>query len=248
MEGENIFIRGTNNPKNKKDLHHAIGSSACRETGFVSYWTRFPFFTEISPLPREPLPHQIGKLRGSHGTGSTWRRAGGKKKKKKKKERKIIDGDSPELLDVGGDARQSINAVDDAVLLDELGAAFQHHRDWRGWGGWKGDTHKMDRDEIETFMRAIQNDSNLLSRPELSKCSPRSQPKTRSFRMPDCFSLRRDGLDKMKLLFRTQSGKTTTTTRLSRRRNKHKHTHTTCPFLIRYIYLIFCSRHFDQLS
>lgn len=42
---------------------------------------------------------------------------------------------------------------------------------------------------------------DLLSRPELSKCSPRSQPKTRSFKMPDCFSLRRDGLDKMKLLF-----------------------------------------------
>jgi hypothetical protein len=44
--------------------------------------------------------------------------------------KKAIDGNSPELLDVGGDARQSINAIDDAVLLDELGAAFQHHRDW----------------------------------------------------------------------------------------------------------------------
>lgn len=40
----------------------------------------------------------------------------------------------------------------------------------------------------------------LLSRPELSKCSPRSHPKTRSFRIPDCLSFRRDGLDKMKLL------------------------------------------------
>ena len=47
--------------------------------------------------------------------------------------------------------------------------------------------------------------SHLLSRPELSRCSPKSQPKTRSFRMPDCFSLRLDGRDNMKLLLKIKT-------------------------------------------
>lgn len=34
----------------------------------------------------------------------------------------------------------------------------------------------------------------------LERCSPKSQPKTLSFKIPDCFSLRRDGLFRMKLL------------------------------------------------
>lgn len=38
------------------------------------------------------------------------------------------------------------------------------------------------------------------SLPEFSKCSPRSQPKTLSFRIPDCFNLLLDGLFRMKLL------------------------------------------------
>lgn len=38
---------------------------------------------------------------------------------------------SPEFLNVGRDARQSINAIDDAVLFDEFCAAFQNHWNWK---------------------------------------------------------------------------------------------------------------------
>lgn len=39
-----------------------------------------------------------------------------------------------------------------------------------------------------------------ISWPEFNKCSPKSHPKTLSFRIPDCFNLRRDGRFKIKLL------------------------------------------------
>ena len=96
---------------------------------------------------------------------------------------------SPELLYVGRDAGQPVNTVDDPVLFDEFRAAFQHHRNCQIAKQSGTCTRWKKKTEVD-----------LLSRPELSKCSPRSHPNTRSFKMPDCFSLRRDGLDKMKLL------------------------------------------------
>lgn len=47
-------------------------------------------------------------------------------------------------------------------------------------------------------MNSEQHFSTIgISCPELSKCSPRSQPKTRSFKMPDCLRRRRDGRERM---------------------------------------------------
>ena len=43
-------------------------------------------------------------------------------------------------------------------------------------------------------------DNNLLGCPLFSKCSERSQPKTRSFKIPDFFSFPLVGLDRIKLL------------------------------------------------
>lgn len=39
-----------------------------------------------------------------------------------------------------------------------------------------------------------------MSCPEFRRCSPKSQPKTRSFKIPDCLSLLLDGLFRIKLL------------------------------------------------
>lgn len=122
--------------KQKKELaSHAIRSSACRETGFFLighvffpflYRRDFPPCTQNAIHLEALLPTKWVNC----GVVKTKRSGIDLKKLVEGERKKAIDGNSPELLDVGGDARQSINAVDDAVLLDELGAAFQHHRDW----------------------------------------------------------------------------------------------------------------------
>ena len=40
----------------------------------------------------------------------------------------VVDESGAEALDVGGDARDAVDAVGDAVLLHEAGAAYHHVR------------------------------------------------------------------------------------------------------------------------
>ena len=44
----------------------------------------------------------------------------------------VVDESGAEALDVGGDARDAVDAVRDAVLLDEARAPHHHIRDWEG--------------------------------------------------------------------------------------------------------------------
>ena len=51
----------------------------------------------------------------------------GVRRDKKKLQSFLIEISLPELLNVGCNARKSVDTVDNAVLLDEFGTAFQHH-------------------------------------------------------------------------------------------------------------------------
>jgi hypothetical protein len=52
--------------------------------------------------------------------------------------------------------------------------------------------------ELHIFFFIVHGNINLLSRPEFNKCSERSHPNTRSFRIPDCFKRLLDGRDRIK--------------------------------------------------
>ena len=80
----------------------------------------------------------------------------------------------------------------DFACLDMFGCKYHRH---------EVGSRKSIRKELVPcryiYLLILKNDSP--SCPQFKRCSPKSQPKTLSLRMPCCLRLRRDGRDNMKL-------------------------------------------------